>query len=403
MDLKKEITLADVGRAFSRVKPKSGGASKPKARRKKQENRPKELVGLEIGASKLAAAHVTNNGSAELRRVASEPLEGGLVVGGELKDVDALASALTEFFARHDLPRKGVRLGVANTRIGVRPFEIAGVADERQLENAIRFRAQELLPIPLEEAVIDHHVLEQKTDEDGATVWRVLLVVAHRGLIDGYVTACRKAGIELAGIDLEAFGLLRALAQPNGSDEPSALVAVSLGHERSTLAVSDGKVCEFTRVLEWGGASLNAAIAKVLEISPREADRIKRTLSLGAAPTGPTSVPAPDSTLEPTDGVQSDKDKAVLDAVRRELQTFARELVSSLQFYQGQPSSLPISEIVITGGTAMMAGLAEELQGLIRVNVRVGDPTQWLRVAPTVDQLESVGAAAVAIGLGIED
>jgi type IV pilus assembly protein PilM len=391
MDLKKEITLADLGRALSRVKPKSGGAGKPaKRRKKKQEHRTKELVGLEIGASKLAAAHVSNNGTAELRRVASEPLEGGLVVNGELKDVDGLASALSEFFSRHDLPKKGIRLGVANSRIGVRPFEIAGVTDERQLENAIRFRAQELLPIPLEEAVIDHHVLEEKKDENGGTVWRVLLVVAHRGLIDGYVAACRKAGIELAGIDLEAFGLLRALAQPRNGAEPSALVAVSLGHERSTLAVSDGTVCEFTRVLEWGGASLNAAIAKVLEISPREADRIKRTLTLGPA------TPAAEE-------ASSEKDKAVVDAVRRELQTFARELVSSLQFYQGQPGSLPISEIVITGGTAEMAGLAEELQGLIRVGVRVGDPTQRLRVATTVDQLESVGAATVAIGLGIED
>jgi type IV pilus assembly protein PilM len=391
MDLKKEITLADLGRALSRVKPKSGGAGKAPGRRKrKQDHRPKELVGLEIGASKLAAAHISNNGSAELRRVASEPLEGGLVVNGELKDVDGLASALGEFFSRNDLPRKGVRLGVANSRIGVRPFEIAGVTDERQLENAIRFRAQELLPIPLEEAVIDHHVLEQKKDEQGGTVWRVLLVVAHRGLIDGYVAACRKANIELTGIDLEAFGLLRALAQPRDGAEPSALVAVSLGHERSTLAVSDGTVCEFTRVLEWGGASLNAAIAKVLEISPREADRIKRTLTLGPTPAA-------------GDEAQSDKDRAVLEAVRRELQTFARELVSSLQFYQGQPGSLPISEIVITGGTAMMAGLADELQGLIRVSVRVGDPTQRLRVATTVDQLESVGAATVAIGLGIED
>ena len=391
MDLKKEITLADLGRALSRVKPKAGGASQtPKRRKKKQDNRPKELVGLEIGASKLAAAHVSNNGAAELRRIASEPLEGGLVVNGELKDVEGLASALSEFFSRHDMPRKGVRLGVANSRIGVRPFEIAGVTDERQLENAIRFRAQELLPIPLEEAVIDHHVLEQKTDDTGATVWRVLLVVAHRGLIDGYVAACRKAGIDLAGIDLEAFGLLRALAQPRDGADPAALVAVSLGHERSTLAVSDWTFCEFTRVLEWGGASMNAAIAKVLEISPREADRIKRTLTLGSAPA-------------PADSVPSEKDKAVVDAVRRELQTFARELVSSLQFYQGQPGSLPISEIVITGGTAMMAGLAEELQGLIRVGVRVGDPTQRLRVASTVDQLESVGAATVAIGLGIED
>jgi cell division ATPase FtsA len=64
---------------------------------------------------------------------------------------------------------------------------------------------------------------------------------------------------------------------------------------------------------------------------------------------------------------------------------------------------LPISEVVITGGTATMTGLAEELQSIIRVAVRVGDPTLRVRLATTVDQLESVEAATVAIGLGIED
>ncbi len=51
-----------------------------------------------------------------------------------------------------------------------------------------------------------------------------------------------------------------------------------------------------------------------------------------------------------------------------------RELVSSLHFYQNQPGSLGIGEITITGGTAQLPGLAAELQRLIGVTVRVGDP-----------------------------
>ena len=65
------------------------------------------------------------------------------------------SSALSRFFELHKLPKKGVRLGISNNRIGVRVFEIEGVADARQLENAIRFRAEEVLPIPLDEAVLD--------------------------------------------------------------------------------------------------------------------------------------------------------------------------------------------------------------------------------------------------------
>jgi Tfp pilus assembly PilM family ATPase len=92
-----------------------------------------------------------------------------------------------------------------------------------------------------------------------------------------------------------------------------------------------------------------------------------------------------------------------LDAVRRQIQSFARELVSSLQFYQNQPGSLGIGEIILTGGTAQLPGLAQELQGLIGVAVRVGDPLARLKVAKKVAASDQIGSLAVAIGLGIED
>ena len=118
-------------------------------------------------------------------------------------------------FAKYKLPKKGIRLGIANNRIGVRTFEISGIDDPKQLANAIKFRAQETLPIPLEEAVLDWQLLSETTDEEtGQTVRRVLLVVAYRELVDRYVLACKKAGITVAGIDLEAFAMLRALAEP---------------------------------------------------------------------------------------------------------------------------------------------------------------------------------------------
>jgi type IV pilus assembly protein PilM len=354
--------------------------------------RAKRLVGLKIGASQLAAARIVNNGTPELSQIARDDLEPGLVVGGELREPELLAEALRAFFRKHRLPRQNVRLGIANNRIGVRIFEIGGITDPRQLENAIRFRAQEALPIPIEEAVLDFHLLGERVDAEGNTFRRILLVVAYRELIDRYVSACKKAGIRLAGIDLEAFALLRALADPRDEDEPqsdAALVVVAIGHERSTFAVSDGRVCEFTRVLDWGGATLDVSIARELNVAPSEAAPFKRELSLTAQ-----NVP---------EGLTQEQADAAREAVRRQLQTFARELVSSLQFYQNQPGSLGIGEIVITGGTAHLAGLAEELQRLIGVRVAVGDPLTRVKLGRKVRETEQLGSLAVAIGLGIED
>ena len=370
--------------------PKPSLPSKPAARGGGG-HKVQRFVGLKIGASQLAAARVANNGAIELLQLAREPLEPGIVVGGELREPEALGDALKKFFAKNNLPKRNVRLGIASNRIGVRIFDVTGIEDEKQLENAIHFRAQEALPIPLDEAVLDYHVVSETVDDEGNSTRRVLLVVAYRELVERYVSACKKAGISLSGIDLEAFALLRALSAPRPEDQPSdaALVAVSIGHDRSTFAVSDGRVCEFTRVLEWGGATLSVGIARALNLAPSEVEAIKRSVSLESP-----DVPQ---------GVAPEQYALAVDAARKQIQSFARELVSSLQFYQNQPGSLGIGEIVITGGTASLAGLAEELQRLIGVRVRVGDPLARLKIAKKVAVTEPVGSLAVAIGLGIED
>jgi len=319
----------------------------------------------------------------------------GVVVGGELRDIETLAQTLKEMFAKHKLPKKGIRLGIANNRIGVRTFEIAGIDDEKQLANAIKFRAQETLPIPLEEAVLDWQLLSEWTDEEtGQTVRRVLLVVAYRELVERYVLACKKAGITVAGIDLEAFAMLRALAEPPAADSAPATgaqVVVNVGHDRSTFAVSDGRVCEFTRVLGWGGQNLSVAIARALDITPSEATPIKHVLSLVAQ-------------AEPPEGISSEALGAAREAVTRELQSFARELVSSLRFYQNQPGSLGIGQLVLTGGSAHLPGFADELHRLIGVPVTVGDPLNRIAIPKKFREPEyALGSLTVAIGLGIED
>jgi type IV pilus assembly protein PilM len=352
--------------------------------------REKKLVGLKIGASQVAAARVVNNGAPELVDVVREPLEPGVVVSGEIRDPDLLAGALKRFFELHKLPKKGVRLGLSNNRIGVRVFEIEGVTDTRQLENAIRFRAEEVLPIPLDQAVLDYVVLDDTTREDGTPVRRILLVVAYREVIDRYLQACRGAGLDVVGIDLEAFALLRALAAPaDAAPGGGALVAVAVGHDRTTIAVSTGRFCEFTRVLDWGGWSLNVAIARELDMAPSEVESIKRQLSF-----------AEETAVE---GLTPQQVAKTRDGLQRALAAFARELVASLHFYQAQPGALGIGEIVLAGGTAHMAGLPEAAGRLIGVPVRLGDPFRRVKVSRQIGDEGQSGSLAVAIGLGIED
>ena len=196
----------------------------------------------------------------------------------------------------------------------------------------------------------------------------------------------------MLGVDLEAFALLRALTpafatEPGGGAERSALVAVSVGSERSVLGVSDGYSCEYTRVLDWGGNSLTDSIARGLEIEVADAEHIKVELGLQG-----DKVP---------EGIGPEQAVRAREALKPALQAFSRELVSSLQFYQGQPNSLGIRELILAGGTAQLAGLAAELQQLVGVPVRVGDPLAGVSVGRKLKGAEPSPAFAVPIGLGM--
>jgi type IV pilus assembly protein PilM len=268
-------------------------------------------------------------------------------------------------------------------------IELPYIEDPKLLANAIRFRAQDVLPIPVADAVLDHVILDEFDDEKGAKHHRVLLVFAHRELVDGYLDACRRAGLKLRGIDFDAFALLRALSDGGDTTEKkTALVVVAIGQERTVFAVSEGPVCDFARVLEWGGASLDAALARELGISPMEAEELKQALSL-----------SDDAQAGDLTAVQLEAARA---ALRQEMQVLARELVSSLQFYQSRPNSLDIGEVLLTGGGAELGGIEAELGRQLGVPVRIGDPFDRVTLGKGVDRPEHTGSLAIAVGLGIE-
>jgi len=377
MDMKKEIKFSSLI-----PKRKAGGSSKPNAVAKKKKAK-QDYVGVKVGASQIAAAEVHNNGGSKIVKLAREPLEAGVVVGGEVRDIPALARALDEFFRKHDLPRKGVRLGVGTNRVGVRVLDVDGIDDEKQLANAVTFRAHEALSIPMDQAVMDYHVVGTQTLDGGNVSHRVILAAAYREPIDHFAAAFDAAEIQLDAIDVEAFALLRAVAPAVASsdDDRTAVVALALGHDRTTLAISDGKFCDFTRVLEWGGGRLDAAIARELGGTTDEAAEVKLGLSL----------------------LDDDPANArARNAVKHELTTLARELVASLQFYQAQPDSLALSEILVTGGTTRMPGFVEELERLVRARVRPADPLSAVQADANISARNDLASLAIAIGLGVD-
>jgi type IV pilus assembly protein PilM len=397
-----EIAAEEPAAVVEMPAPEEKKAKKPKKTStprggRNRRARGRKVVGLRIGSSGISAAVVANEGGRhELHDLARVPLESGVVVDGEIRDPVGLERALRTLFSEYKLPRD-VRIGLASNRIGVRTFDIAGIDDQERFNNAVRFKAHEVLPIAGTESVLDYRVIDTRHLESGEEMRRVLLVVAPSDQVGPYVDVCAAAGLRLVGIDLEALGLLRAFVHPDlarsEAGQDTATVIVGMGHGSSTLLVAGGGAAEFTRVFDWGGVILQNAIAEELDVSPGEAALILGQVSLAGPAAGDHSLDV-DTRLR------------AVEAVRLRLTPFARELVASLQFYQTQPESLGIGEIVITGATSRLDGLSDFLHQMIGVPVRVGDPLA--RVEPTADALVNVDETdlptfAAPIGLAIED
>src|SRR4051812_944045 len=214
----------------------------------------RSVVGLDIEPGFVAAAEFTNGGAPQLVKAATDGLGPGLFHEGEVVDVDGLADKLRAFFRDNELPKR-VRLGVASQKIAVRVIELPAIENEAELEAAVRFQAQEELPMPLEQAVLDHRVLERINDGENPRM-RVLVVGARRDSVNHLLAAARRAGLNPELVDLSAFAMIRALYVPRPVDHQHDGVEGPVTGEQTAIAdpMADGASLEVGAAEENGVA-----------------------------------------------------------------------------------------------------------------------------------------------------
>src|SRR5688572_18872257 len=128
---------------------------------------PRALLGLDIGTSSVRAAEVSSKTDPPtLARFASVPLPRGAVTGGEIHDLAAVVAALKELIGKGRFSVKHTAIGIANQKVVVRQIDMPAM-DEVELQGALQYQAQEYIPIPIEDAILDYQVLEEVTSESG--------------------------------------------------------------------------------------------------------------------------------------------------------------------------------------------------------------------------------------------
>lgn len=349
------------------------------------------VVALDMGSSAIAGVELrTGRDRVALSRAAVHPLPPGLVHEGEIADPDELAAELRRFWKIHRFSGRRVRLGVANQRVVVRTIDLPVLADDRERRAAVEFEAAEHIPIPPDQTVVDYQPVA-RYQGDGGERERIVVVAAHRDMVETLVGVVRKAGLQPVGIDLEAFALLRALLPApsvvdEGSPDTPAQAVVHVGAEVTNVIVAVDRNCHFTRLVSFGGAALTRAVAERTGLPEDEAEALKLACGLIG---------------EPLEGWDPDIVAEVRHALALGARPLVREVARSLDYYRSQPFARPLERLVVTGGTALCSGIDRYLQQGLGVRVEVGDPRTHLDDDGGI-ALDVAARASVAVGLALD-
>jgi len=350
--------------------------------------KPQSIVGLDIETGSIAATEVKANGSRAVSRTAIAPLDPGIVNEGEVIDAEALSRALRGLFSRNKLG-KAVRLGIANQRVVVRTMQLPLIEDEVEIDTAVRFRAQDQIPMPLDQAVLDHRVISRGTGPEGERQMEVIAVAARRDMVASLLDALRKAGLHPVGIDLSAFGMIRAL-----DTEPALPVEGQEGQVQSTtlfcylgditnLAVARGGQCLFTRVAPFGMESIAQRVAERAEMSMEDAR--ESLLDVGLE--------------ESIDAFEGDEfAQGTREALEEGAAKLIDELRLSLDFYSAQEDAAAIEHVVVCGPGTSVPGLPERIQVGLGLGIEVMAPA----ALQSLDE-EDAARLTVSYGLAIGD
>jgi type IV pilus assembly protein PilM len=376
----------------------------------------KPLVGLDIQAGSVAAAEVSSNGHAAVSRFGTLSLAPGVVRDGEVADAEQLSDGLKELFAHNKLS-KTVRLGLANQRVAVRVLRLPTIDDHKELETAVRFQAQDLIPMPLDQAVLDWQVVGHVSGDGGERLLDIVVVAARVEAIRGMLAALRQAGLRPAGVDLSAFGMIRALANGEhfavgpgsyvdapaaGTAESEARIAEHLGGDGSAAAVATGSSAPTRLYCDLGDVT-NVAVARgsaclftrvcpfgMEGIAQRLAERRQLTLEHARGWLTHVGLEAP---VESIDG-----DPEIVSAARDALAEGASRLIDelrlTLEYYAAQEGAVPVDGVVACGSGTAIAGLVERLQRDLAQRFEIGRP-------PALAHLDESTAARLTVSFGL--
>ncbi len=420
------------------------------------------VLGIDIGSRCIKVAEIRSQGKAPVVTALGmiDTPEGAVDHTG-VYNSDAVGTALKQVLSQSGASVAQAVVSIAGqASVLVRTIQVPRM-NPQELKDHMQWEINRNIPFAESTVVSDFRPL---SDEDpNSAEMDVVMAMAPQSAVDTIIACVKKAGRQMASIDVEPLGLARSLSTSYEEELRGQTVCmVDIGHKTTAINIyRDGKLL-MPRQVPIGGEMFTKALQDALMCTVEDAEHIKQGLDLpepsdapvptfgvpgqtdqftafnpfaDAAPADAPAVdpsatqsiydygtPAPNPFADPsgdapavaqspTDGIDLPAPISApqldpkLAAVMPVLEEFVSEVRRSVDYYQSRGGS--INRIELCGGGAKLKGLARYLTKSLGVNTESYDPLKGIslnakKVAPGfVEDHKEEFAVAVGNGLSI--
>jgi type IV pilus assembly protein PilM len=312
-------------------------------------------VGLDIGSKTIKMVELAKEGQ-------GYRLSASGIVGykGSLpesmhddKEFALLAEIIKKLRKEAKITSREVAIALPETGVYTRSIKFPLLTDA-EIASAVKWEAEQYIPIPIEEAIIQHQIIDRRENTSPPQVI-VLLVAAPKEYVEKYAKLVDMAGLNLVVVETELMALIRALAPEN----QTAIIA-DFGARSTDIAITKNRMLVFSRTIPTAGDAYTRAISQGLGVTEQQAEEYKRAYGMST------------KQLE-------GKVKGALDTVFRSV---ADEMKKAVHYYQSEEKGESPTSAIITGGSAGMPEATSALAKYLGMEVLIGNPFAKIKVDP---------------------
>ena len=337
-----------------------------------------QVLGIDISSTTVKLLELSQSGDRyRVESYAVAPLPPEAVVEKNVNQVETVGGLIRELVSRSKTRAQHAVVAVAGSAVIIKTIPMPAGLSEEDLEAQLTVEADQYIPYPLEEVALDFEELGPVVDRDDQV--NVLLAACRQETIESRVDAIEVAGLTPAIMDVEVFAMERALAllktqMPMAN--PETIAMVDIGASMTTLSVYAGGESVYTREQLFGGKQLTDEIMNRYDLSFEEAGRAKKQ-----------------------GGLPEDYESEVLEPFR---EAVVQQVSRSLQFFFSSSEYTELDCIVLCGGVAAIAGLAEIIEERLSTPTIVANPFADMSVGSRVNaQALAKDAPAMMVACGL--